>query len=117
MTPCADGFVSKQPSQQFASVRTADNAGLPVSFSGHISTSHIQLHDVLNIPKLSLSLDSVAQLLESNLLILFHSFGCVVQDQKTKQIIGLGRKVGRMFEVVFLYHPQILLLPFPPLLL
>ncbi|KAI3748828.1 hypothetical protein L6452_12207 [Arctium lappa] len=102
MTPCTDGFVSKKPPQHFTSVRTADNTGLPVSFSGNVSTPHIQLPGVLNIPKLSLSLVSVAQLLESNLNILFHSSGCIVQDPKTKQILGLDRKVGRMFEVVYL---------------
>ncbi|KAI3702647.1 hypothetical protein L6452_28395 [Arctium lappa] len=102
MTPCTDGFVSKKPPEHFTSVRTADNTDLSVSFSGNVSTPHIQLPDVLNIPKLSLSLVSIAQLLESNLIILFHSSGCVVQDPKTKQILGLGRKIGRMIEVVYL---------------
>ena len=102
MTLCADGFVPKQPPQHFTLVWIADNTGLPVSFSGNVSTKSIQLLDVLNVPKLSLSLVSVAQLLESNLLILFHYSACVLQDPKTKQIIGLGRKVGRMIEVVYL---------------
>ncbi|KAI3684802.1 hypothetical protein L6452_34028 [Arctium lappa] len=105
MTPCTDGFVSKKPPQQFTSVRTADNTGLPVSFSGNVSTPHIQLPGVLNVLKLSLSLVSIAQLIESNLIILFHSSGCVVQDPKTKQILGLGRKVGWMIEVVYLRLP------------
>ncbi|KAI3718649.1 hypothetical protein L6452_19528 [Arctium lappa] len=87
------------------STASADNTGLPVSFSGNVSTPHIQLPDVLNVPKLSLSLVSIAQLLESNLIILFHSSGCVVQDPKTKQILGLGRQVGRMIEVVYLRLP------------
>ena len=84
MIPCTDGFVSKQPPHHFTLVRTAENTGLPVSFSGNISTPHIQLPEVLNVLKLSLSLVSVAQLLESDLIILFHSSGCVVQDPKTK---------------------------------
>ncbi|KAI3681339.1 hypothetical protein L6452_36130 [Arctium lappa] len=105
MTLCTDGFVSKKPPQYFMSVRTADNTGLLVSFSGNISNPHIQLPDVLNVPKLSLSLVLIAQLLESNLIILFHSSGCVVQDPKTKQILGLDRKVGRMIEVVYLRLP------------
>ena len=105
MTPCVDGFVSKQPSQNFTLVRTADNIGLHVSFSGHVSTSHIQLADVLHIPKLSRILVSITQLLDFDILILFHSSGCVVQDPKTKQILGLGRKVGRMIEVIYLRLP------------
>ena len=60
MKPCVNEFVSKQPPQHFTSIRTADDTGLPVSFSGHVSTPHIQLPDVLNIPKLSLSFVSVA---------------------------------------------------------
>ncbi|KAI3664859.1 hypothetical protein L6452_43468 [Arctium lappa] len=105
MTPCTDGFVSKKPPQHFTSVRTADNTGLPVSFSGNVSTHDIQLPDVLNVSKLSLSLVSIAQLLESNLIILFHSSGYVVQDPNTKKILGLDRKVRRMIEVVYLRLP------------
>ncbi|KAI3735565.1 hypothetical protein L6452_15071 [Arctium lappa] len=105
MEQIMSGAMGMNSPHSVASVRTADNTGLPVSFSGNVSTPHIQLPDVLNVPNLSLSLVLIAQLLESNLIILFHSSGCVVHDPKTKQILGLSRKVGRMIEVVYLRLP------------
>ena len=38
----------------------------------------------------------------------FSDHGCIVQDPQARKIIGTGRKVGRLFEVVFLEVPSML---------
>ncbi|KAL4589254.1 hypothetical protein LXL04_002160 [Taraxacum kok-saghyz] len=42
---------------------------------------------------------------DSSLCVLFSSFGCLVQDPQTKETLGIGRRVGKMFEVVYLRLP------------
>ncbi|KAJ9547791.1 hypothetical protein OSB04_020334 [Centaurea solstitialis] len=104
MTPCPDGFLSKQP-YPLSSVGTADLSPLPVLFSGNFSTDTVQLTEVLHVPRLAVGLVSLTQLQELGLLILFHPSGCLVQDPKTKQILGVGRRVGRVLEVVYMRLP------------
>ncbi|KAJ9539359.1 hypothetical protein OSB04_032092 [Centaurea solstitialis] len=48
--------------------------------------------EYLKVPRLSMSLFSIIKLLESGLMNLFHSSSIVVQDPKTKQNLGVGRK-------------------------
>ena len=38
----------------------------------------------------------------------FSDHGCIVQDPQTRKIIGTGRRVGRLFEVIFLKVPSML---------
>ncbi|KAJ9542130.1 hypothetical protein OSB04_028636 [Centaurea solstitialis] len=84
MSPYPAGFITKQPSQH-PTVRTADLTPKHVLFSGNFSNDTIQLPDVLHVPGLAI--------------------GCVIQDPKTKQILGKGRRVGRVLEVVYLCLP------------
>ncbi|KAJ9555291.1 hypothetical protein OSB04_009905 [Centaurea solstitialis] len=83
MSPYPAGFITKQPSQH-PTVRTTDLTPKPVLFSGNFSNDTIQLPDVL-LPSLYYS------------------------DPKTKQILGKGRRVGRVREVVYLRLPLSLL--------
>jgi len=53
-----------------------------------------------------LNLLSVNQLCELGFGVYFSDRGCVVQDPLTRQIIGTGRKVGRLFELVSLKVPS-----------
>ncbi|KAJ9553258.1 hypothetical protein OSB04_017303 [Centaurea solstitialis] len=76
-----DGFLTKQP-YQLSSVRTTDLSPLPVLFSGNFSTDTIQLPEVLHVPRLAVGL-----------------------DPKTKQILGVGRRVGRVLEVIYMHLP------------
>ncbi|KAJ9548276.1 hypothetical protein OSB04_020819 [Centaurea solstitialis] len=99
MSPYPAGFIAKQPSQH-PTVRTADLTPKPVLFSGNFSTDTIQLTDVLHVPGLAIGL-----LQEMGLLISFDFSGCIIQDPKTKQILGKGRRVGRTLEVVYLRLP------------
>ncbi|KAJ9543849.1 hypothetical protein OSB04_023556 [Centaurea solstitialis] len=104
MTPCPDGFLSKQP-YSLSSVGTTDLSPLPVLFSGNFSTDTVQLPEVLHVTWLAVGLVSLTQLQELGLLVLFHPYGCLVQDSKTKQILGVGRRVGRVLEVVYMRLP------------
>ncbi|KAJ9565876.1 hypothetical protein OSB04_001842 [Centaurea solstitialis] len=98
------GFITKQPSQH-PTVRTVDLTPKPVLFSGNFSNDTIQLPDVLHVPGLARGLVSLTQLQEMGLLISF-DFSCyVIQDPKTKQILGKGHRVGRVLEVVYLRLP------------
>ena len=54
---------------------------------------------LFHIPKLSLNLLFVGQLCELGIDLLFTNHGMDVQDPRTGQVLGTGRKVGRMFEV------------------
>ncbi|KAJ9548882.1 hypothetical protein OSB04_021425 [Centaurea solstitialis] len=104
MSPYPAGFITKQPSQH-PTVRTADLTPKPVLFSGNFSNDTIQLPDVLHVPGLAIRLVSLTQLQEMGLLISFDFSSCVIQDPKTKQILGKGRRVGRVLEVVYLRLP------------
>ncbi|KAL4582843.1 hypothetical protein LXL04_007404 [Taraxacum kok-saghyz] len=105
MTPLPNIFTTKLPSQTLPSVSTANGTRLPITHSGHVSTPHLSLHNAVHVPNLSVSLVSVGQLCESGLCVLFSFFGCLVQDPQTKETLGIGRRVGKMFEVVYLRLP------------
>ena len=90
---------------------------MPVSHKGTISSPCLSLSDTFHIPKLSLNLLSVGQLCELGIDLLFTNHGMDVQDPRTGQVLGIGRKVGRMFEVhdlKFLHKLYLQLLPLPP---
>ena len=61
---------------------------------------------LFHILKLSLNLLSIGQLCELGIDLLFTNHGVDVQDPRTGQVLGTGRKVGRMFEVHDLKIPS-----------
>ena len=75
-------------------INTADGSSLPISAVGDLSSS---LTDVFMSPDLSTNLISVGQLVDNNCNVNFSRFGCVVQDQVSRQMIAKGPKVGRLF--------------------
>ena len=79
---------------------------MPVSHKGTISSLCLSLSNTFHIPKLSLNLFSVGQLCELSVDLLFTNHGVNVQDPRTDQVLGTGRKVGRMFEVHDLKIPS-----------
>ena len=99
MTPNELQFSDKAPLAHPISICTADGTPMPVSHKGTISTPNLSLSDTFYIPKLSLNLLSISQLYELGVDILFTNHGIDVQDPWTGQVLGVGRKVGRMFEV------------------
>ena len=72
---------------------------MPINHNETISSPSLSLSDTFHIPKSSLNLLSVSQLYELGINLLFTNHGVDVQDSRTDQVLGTGRKVGRMFEV------------------
>ena len=99
MTPDKSQFSDKAPLKHPITIYTADGTPMLVSYKGTISSPCLSLSDTFHIPKLSLNLLSVSQLCELGVDLLFTNHGVDVQDPQTGQVLGTGRKVGRMFEV------------------
>ena len=76
-----------------------------ISHLGNVSTPALSVSNVYQIPKLTHNLLSVEQLIELDFSLTFSSTGVVVQDSQTGQIVGTARKVGRLFELIFLHLP------------
>jgi len=106
MTPDESQFSEKAPLEHPITIYTANGTPMPVSHKGTISSPSLSLNDTFHIPKLSLNLLSVGQLCELGVDLLFTNHGVDVQDPRTGQVLGTGRKVGRMFEVHDLKIPS-----------
>jgi len=106
MTSHSNLFKSKSYNSQAPIIHTADNSQMIVSHTGNVSTPTLSLPDTFMVPNLSLNLISVGQLCELGFDIHFSLNGCRVQDPRTGQTIGTGRKVGRLFELVSLKLPN-----------
>ncbi|KAJ9557421.1 hypothetical protein OSB04_012035 [Centaurea solstitialis] len=86
MSPYSASFITKQSCQN-SFVRTTDLTPEPVLFSGKFSIDTIQLPDVMHVPRLAIGLVSLTQLMESGLLLLFNSSGCVLEDPKQSRFL------------------------------
>ena len=106
MTPDESQFSDKTPLEHPITIYTVDGTPMPVSHKWTISSPYLSLSDNFHIPKLSLNLLSVGQLCELGIDLLFTNHGMDVQDLWTGQVLGTGRKVGRMFEVHDLKIPS-----------
>ena len=99
-------FSDKTPLAYPISIYNADETSMLVSYKGTISSLSLFLSDTFHVPKLSLNLLSVGQLYELGVDILFTNNGVDVQDPRMGQVLGIGHKVGRMFEVHDLKIPS-----------
>ena len=72
-----------------------------------ISISNLSVPRVFNVLDLSCNLFFVGQLAELSYHIIFNYFGCIVQDPRTGQELGIGPRVGRMFPVDNLHLPLV----------
>ena len=106
MTSDIDAFSSKTSSSSIPSIYTADGSNMTVSHIGHISTPNVSLPETYHIPALTLNLISVGQLCELGLKVIFSGNGCLVQDPLTRQTLGIGRRHGRLFELIYLRIPS-----------
>ena len=106
MTLDESQFSDKALLEHPITIYTADGTPMPVSHKGAISSPSLSLNETFHIPKLSLNLLSVGQLCELSVDLLFTNHGVDVQDPRTGQVLGTGRKVGRMFEVHDLKIPS-----------
>ena len=106
MTPDESQFFDKAPLAHPTSIYTADGTPMPVSHKGTLFTPSLSLSDTFHILKLSLNLLSVGQLFVLGVDILFTNHGVDVQDPRTSQVLGTGRKVRRLFKVHNLKIPS-----------
>ena len=86
-------------------IRTADGSFMTVKNIGTINTPSLSVPNVFHVPELSFNLLSVGQLCELGYKLVFDFSGVHVQDPRTSQIIGTGRRIGRMFELSSLHLP------------
>ena len=97
--------VSSHTSTSLPTIYTANGSPMHVSHLGNVSTPALSVSNIYQIPQLTHNLLSVGQLTELGFVLIFSSIGVVVQDSQTGHIVGIARKVGRFFELIFLYLP------------
>ena len=102
MTSSPD-VVPSHTSTSLPTIYTANGSPMHVSHLGNVSTLALS---VSKIHKLTHNLLSVWQLTELGFSLTFSSTGVVVQESQTRQIVGTARKVGRLFELIFLHLPS-----------
>ena len=105
MTSSSD-VVPSHTSTSLPTIYTANGSPMHVSHLGNVFTPALFVSNVYQILKLTNNLLSIRQLTELGFSLTFSSIGVVVQDSQTGQIVGIARKVGRLFELVFLHLPS-----------
>jgi hypothetical protein len=106
MTPYASHFSQKTPLAPSPIIYTADSSHMFVSHIDTISSPDLTIPDTYLVPKLSLNLLSVGQLCELGLDLHFSNRGVDVQDPLTGKLLGIGRKIGHLFELCNLQIPS-----------
>ena len=106
MTPSPSSFTTSAPSPHSSFIRTADGSTMTVKNIGTINTPSLSVPDVFHVPELSFNLLSVGQLCELGYRLIFYYSGVDVQDPRTQQTLGTGRRIGRMFEMSSLHLPK-----------
>ncbi|KAL0545170.1 hypothetical protein IC582_020316 [Cucumis melo] len=95
------------PVHSLPPIHSADGNHMSISHIGTVNTPTIKPPNTYHVPNLTFNLASVGQLCEFGLTIVFSSHGCQVQDSQTGQVIGTGRKVGRLFELTSLQQNHV----------
>ena len=98
--------VSSHTSTSLPTICTANGSSMHVSQLGNVSTPALFVSNVYQIPQLTHNLLYVEKLTELDFSLTFSSTGVVVQDSQTGQIVETARKVGRLFELIFLHLPS-----------
>ena len=98
--------VPSHTSTSLPTIYTANGSPMHISHLGNVSTPSLSVSNVYQIPKLTHNLLFIGQLTELGFSLTFSSTGVVVQDSQTGQIVGTARKVGRLFELIFLHLPS-----------
>ena len=109
MTPHSSLFSELKPAPYPLNIRTANGSTMSGHNIGSVSTSNLLIPRVFNVPNLSYNLFSIGQLAELGYLIIFDYSRCIVQDPRTRQELGTGPRVGRMFPMDNLRLPLVAL--------
>ena len=98
--------VPSHTSTSLPTIYTTNGSPMHVPYLGNVSTLALFVSNVYKIPKLTHNLLYVGLLTELGFSLTFSSTGVVVQDSQMGQIVGIARKVGRLFELIFLHLPS-----------
>ena len=107
MTPHSSLFSELKLAPHPLNIRIANGSTTFGHNIGSISISNLSVSGVFNVPNLSYNLFSMGQLAELDYCIIFDYSGCFVQDLRTRQELGTGPRVGRMFPMDNLRVPPV----------
>ena len=111
MTSHLSLFFELKPAPHPLNIRTTNGSTISSHNIGFVSTSNLSVPGVFNVPNFSYNLFSMEQLAELGYRIIFDYSGCIVQDPRTRQELGTGPRVGRMFPwTTFVFHLLLLFL-------
>ena len=95
MTPHSSLFSKLDLAPRPLNIHIANGATLQENSLSFVSTSNLSVP--FHVPDLSYNLCSVGQLAELSYHLIFYYSGCIVQDPRMGQELGIGPRVGRMF--------------------
>ena len=107
MTPHSSLFSELKPAPHPLNICIANGSTMFSHNIGSISTSNLSVPRVFNVPDLSYNLFSMGQLAKLGYRIIFNYSRCIMQDLRTRQELGTGPRVGRMFPVDNLRLPLV----------
>ena len=105
MTSSTD-VVSSHNSPDLPTIYTTNGSPWHVSHLGNVSKPTLTISNVYQISQLTHNLLSVGQLTELGFSLIFSFTGVIVQDSHMGQIVGIARKVERLFKLIFLHLPS-----------
>jgi hypothetical protein len=105
MTSASHLFSSLSKNDINRCIHTADGSPMHVSHTRSVSQSNLSVPNTYLIPKLNLNLIFVSQLCDLCYEIIFSSSECRGQGPQIGQLIGTGRKMGRLYELIELHIP------------
>lgn len=106
MTFASSLFSSLSKNDITCSIYNVDGSLMNVNHKGSISMSSLSLLDTYLIHKLIFNLISIGTSCDLGYELTFYSFRCRVQDTRTRQLIGTGCKIKRLFELIQLHVPH-----------
>ncbi|XP_041009311.1 uncharacterized protein LOC121253352 [Juglans microcarpa x Juglans regia] len=112
MTPSSFLFTKMYFAYPPLAIHTANGSIMLALSIGSISTSNISIFKVLHVPKLSYNLVFVGSLAQLGYHVIFYYSGCTPQDPQTREALGIGPRMERMFPMSTLHLPSVP--PSPP---
>jgi len=85
-------LASTTPITEGASVQTADGTLCYITHKGSLCDPHFTVPNIFFVPELSMDLLSVGQITDHNCFVGFDDSSCYVQDLRTGEVIGTGRR-------------------------
>ena len=101
MTPHLSLFSQLEPIPYPLNIRIANGSTIFGHNIGFILISNLSILGVFNVPNFSYNLFSMGQLAELGYHITFYYSGCIVQDPRIGQDLGIGPRVG-----LYIFHGQ-----------